>query len=425
MAATFKWSAGAPTVRGLTSTEDMVVSIEELPYNIGGGIVSQTVKDIDYQMVDGGTTDNNFRVAVADSPVMPGASLHVSPESAGACKIDASGLVTRISDGECAVIVNAKSGVRRVSRFMKRAAGSPYPVGVNSFLAGSLRKYLRDQQIAALSGVTPGSASQRAHVYQNNIAAGNGETVAMNGVFGPVNPDNFLRAQTKPGFDPLPIDLLDSALATAGATIESRVWLSAHHYITGLGGKHGLNAGPSYRLIASDGVIRYSVTAWGGAIAKLLPSDWRLYLPAPRSGLSTIAVGIPAWARMFNTYIGGSSDPDAERRWVMPVSFGNGPLSLPVGDPLEPFQRHGWSSTNPRLIATGGDSGSPVFIGIAGQLVILSHISMFMNAFYDSYADHIPAINTAMNELATYYGDAAAGTYAAQTVNLSSFNTYP
>ena len=75
-------------------------------------------------------------------------------------------------------------------------------------------------------------------------------------------------------------------------------------------------------------------------------------------------------------------------------------------------------------MATGGDSGSPVFCGINGELVILSHVTFYGVIGTDDLALLAPQINTAMNDLATYYSDPAAGTYAVQTVDLSGFTAY-
>jgi hypothetical protein len=254
-----------------------------------------------------------------------------------------------------------------------------------------LRKYLYDQQIAALVGVTPGAAAQRAHI--------NGAPS-----YGAVNSSNFVRAQAQSGFDALPLDALDVLLAGPGGNVDWKAWISAHHFLTWRG--HGSVDGATWKSISGEIVVEYSADAWAGTLCKLLPANWRTYMPAVQDNLGT---EINCWARMYNTY------DDTEHRWVMPVRVAyNNPY--PTGDSRLPYQKT-WPDHNPQM-ANGGDSGSPVFCGINGNLIILGHTAWLGNICSHFYADYITQINAAMAALN------ASGSYSVGTVDLSGFTAY-
>lgn len=88
-------------------------------------------------------------------------------------------------------------------------------------------------------------------------------------------------------------------------------------------------------------------------------------------------------------------------------------------DPLSVYQR-----SSDGYMYKGGDSGTPMFCGINGHLIALSHVFYGSSGGYYHYADDIALINSTMNDLSTANGDANAGTYAVQTVDLSGFNVY-
>lgn len=75
-------------------------------------------------------------------------------------------------------------------------------------------------------------------------------------------------------------------------------------------------------------------------------------------------------------------------------------------------------------VGIGGDSGSPVFWLIGGQLCLVGVWSM-TGGILQSLIGQEDALNSKMNELAASAGDAAAGTYAVSTVDLSGFTYYP
>jgi hypothetical protein len=262
-----------------------------------------------------------------------------------------------------------------------------------------LRKYLYDQQTAALAGVTAGSAAQRVHA------------TAYNGGFSlsgsSVNATNFIRAQSKSGFTALPLDALDELLTGLGGSAQWRAWISPHHFLTWRGHGSSSSAG-NWVSIGGELVVEYSATAWTGALCKLLPAGWKTYLPDVID--TTVSSDINLWTRHYNTY-----DVGADKRWVMPACVGNiksSPYAL--ADARRPFQKASPDS----LMSTGGDSGSPAFCGINGALVLLGHTIGYGNVATLWYGDYISSVNSAMATLN------ASGLYTAQTVDLSGFTSY-
>lgn len=415
----------AKLMRGWQANEDYLLAL--IPDNESFGTdsnITPTIRDVTYAARTTTATISKNRIGVTTAPDAP---VMLTTDTPNVCTVAADGSVSRIADGACIINARGRTGSRKISQTISQTGGSTIYDAVTARAAGSLRKYLYDQQIAALAGVTPGAAAQRAHVYGSNLAAGNGTSNTMSGAHGTVNSGNFLRRSGVAGFAGFPLDILDSVLATGGATVESRVWLTPRHYITGLGKAHGKTAGATYRLVGQDAVIYYSTTPWAGTLAKVLPADYKTKLPnladapAPDSpSVGNLGSDFPCWARLYNTYVGSGSDPAAERRWVQPVNFWL--AAFTSADSRFAFQKQ--NAGGGSMLANGGDSGSPVFVGINGHLVILSHVTYQGVVGTDDYGLLASDINAAMNNLAsTQYGDNTV--YAVQTVDLSGFTSYP
>lgn len=252
-----------------------------------------------------------------------------------------------------------------------------------SLAAGQpLIDYLYAQQIAACSGLSPGVTTQRAYTD-----------------LGAANPSMFLK-QPRAGFD---IFDTDSILIGSG-TCSANVYISAHHYLVPCGTDHdaGLVETDTMKLIGSF-KMHYSVAPYTGTIAKFLPSNYAMYVGTSRL--------LPAFARLENTNIVG------ETQWVMPVNAFNLPTTnqfLP-DHPLFAWQQQ----YAPYLMVAPGDSGSPVFCGIKGDLVLLSFVSSGSSMGVQSLANDYWLMAQKMVDLATYYSDTDATTYRPLTVDLS------
>lgn len=117
------------------------------------------------------------------------------------------------------------------------------------------------------------------------------------------------------------------------------------------------------------------------------------------------------WGLSFALYV---STPSATG-WSLKISVGASAL---VHDNAAQVQAFGCST------GIGGDSGSPAFWFINGQLCIVGVWST-AGGYMQSLVGYETQINQTMNELATSVADPAAGTYAVNTVAVSGFTSYP
>lgn len=413
-----QFSPGAQAVRSLTETEDFSISLIPSVLAVGSsGSGPETIKDITYSVTNTAVTQtfNSFSINV---PLSAQYSVGLSNLTPSVADVLPDGtVVPKVSYGNVAVEFSSRFTKRSATSIISTTgAGKTYD-SILSYTTGSLRDYLDKQQAAALVGVTPGAASQRAGVNGNGIAAGLASVVQMPGSFGGANTNNFLRAQGKSGFDGFNLPLLDEVLDSgfSGNGAGWRAWISPHHFLTWIG--HGATSASGRVAIQEEIVVMYSATPWGGALAKLLPSNYRSYMDviAAKNWLN-IGTGIGCWARLYNTY-DGKGDASAERRWVQPGMLHTG---TKIPSSRAAFQVRAEDGT----LVNGGDSGSPVFVGIHGDLVMLSHCQSQYNLGSIFYADYITEINVAMNTLAAAASDPLAGSYAVQTVDLSGFTSY-
>lgn len=399
---TILFSDGAPSLRGWRQNDDYSLSLQPSNEMFGSSNdITPTVHDVTYaaRSTTGTITKND--VIVTTNAV--NREVVLSSDTPGVCSVEQSGHVDRMNDGVCTVRAQGQTGERTISQIISTSGGQTLYDAVIGLADNSLRKYLQGQQIAALVDVVPGAASQRAHINGNNFAGDS---------FGGVNNSNFLFG-AKAGFDALPQDALSLMLASPVNSIGWQAWVSEHHYLTWEG--HGSASIAGQRVsINGEIVVRYSATPYTGTLCKLLPATWRNQMPS----LAGFALGteINAWTRNFNTY-DGKYDATAERRWVMPIRVG-ATNPYPASDDRHAFQKHDPNTSNTTPMINGGDSGSPVFCGVNGALIILGHTAYRGNACSFFYSDYITQINAAMASLN------GSGVYTAQTVDLSGFLNY-
>lgn len=392
--AVIQFSAGALVLRGWRSEDDFSLSTVQADEPVGEATsITPTVDDLTYIGYTTVGTVYKKNLVIQNPPDNPTVAL--SSDTPSVCDVAQDGTVSVVDYGTCTIRARGQTGSRVNTQTLSTYGAATLYTGISAITAGSLRAYLRDQQLAALDGITPGSSAQRAHA-----------TLFTTGTGSSVNTANFIRAQAKAGFDALPLDALDELLVGVAGSVQWRAWISPHHYLTWKG--HGVGAsGSGWLRFSAEAIVEYSATAWTGTLIKLLPSNWRDYMPDPLG----LAVGteINCWARLYHAHI------DGDYRWVQPVRFsGANPYSS--GDSRLQFQR---PDANNKM-AIGGDSGSPVFCGVNGALVALGHIHYGgqVGTIAEFYANWITDINAAMNTLATAASDPAAGTYAVGTVDL-------
>jgi hypothetical protein len=382
-------------IRGKSTVDDFYLNTVRSDELVGDVLTgTQTIRDITYNTAVPQTTIRKSNVEVNSIPQISPIYESATPD---VCSVNQQGIVTRVSDGTCGILVHANRDTRRIDSNITTVPGTLAYTGVLSFGSNSLRKYLWDQQLACFSGLTPGAGSQAA--FDNTV----------------VNANCLVR-RTVAGYQRPPLDALDQLLVGTGGPASNfhpwRAWITPHHYLTWAG--HFPNTTPTAttRTIAELRVV-YSATPWNGSLCKFLPANAGDTKLPPVSGVAnTIGSYIAAWARLRNVYVAGQS------YWVQPVNLGS-INPVPVSDPRRPWQR--LSSTG--VMATSGDSGSPIWTQINGDLVILNHVVMYGLAGggglgQSPYNMLLNQINTALGELNS------SGLYTAQTVDLSGFSNF-
>lgn len=287
---------------------------------------------------------------------------------------------------------------------------------VLSFAPGSLRAHLMEQVVDAFADAT--SETQKAAVFYNNVAMGNGTTVdAFKGSYGGVNVNNLTRISRGRYVAP-PLDILDQMLDNNNST-GWKAWITPHHYLSWKGHSQLANS-PNYRQIMIEIAVEYSATRWNGSLCKLFPkhlSDWMIS-SATMQMTSIIPNHFPAFARLFNTYDGlESSNPAAaKRRLVQPCDFRNEqPLSAIFG--LDGIAQYQYRATNGDII-TGGDSGSPIWTVVNGGLVPLGTVSFAGYMGYYPFHTYFEEIQQAVSEMN------ASGDFIVQAVDMTPFTRY-
>lgn len=423
------------TLRGWRQSEDYLLTA--IPNNnyVDGVLGQFTSHDTTFDGSVSATVQNVNDVGVDNDLSNPPVTFKSNtPEI---CSVSATGEVTALQDGDCVIEVKGQTGKRLFSQHIYTSGGVTSVTDVVGQSEGSLRKYLQDQQLAALAGVISGPTSQRAAINPNNIDTNTGDNIGLvtpsGGTYGGVNTSNFMIAPTSEalaaGYTPLPTDALGQLLAAGdGKQIEGKAWISNHHYISWAGHNTSgiIYGGTNWMQVLNNGFgteifVFYSPTEWTGSLVKLLPQNYLDYMPSH----SPLGRGelIHVFARMYHTYYPtgdySSTDPTSERRWVMPVCMHGVSQNVygtyPLGDVRRTFQR---TKSSGILMCNGGDSGSPIFCGIGGDLVILSHITSLGSMGTQNYTHHKSLIDSAMNNLASAAGDPSAGSYAVQTVDL-------
>lgn len=406
-----------PRIRGYSQIEDFSVNTVQVPTAVGGSAGTLAVKDVVYTTQVSTGSVNLFRLDVSESNIKPGKSFEsVTPDI---CTVDAAGNVSRVADGLCKINVVTPVGTRQYSQQLTTVGNTTVRTGVLSLATGSLLKYLTDQRNALLAATPPGAARQRAYVNADGS--------------GGANSDNLLLRADVVGWSATPFShLLGSRFITAKheiATAHVKGVGPYNTYWTNLDGSKVMSWNPQTQVL-QDGVAIYPTTygkVIGGdtaiiyypngnaaTLTKLPPVNLANYLPTCGDSL----VDVPVWYKRKNSAVAG------EGHWVQAASvLGSGGMRVPIDSAAKTF-----CDFSSAIQFTGGDSGTPVFACVNGEAMLMYSVS-FSNGAGWCYASNQAEINTTLNQLSAAYVaaggvDASNGSYAAATVNLSSFNLY-
>lgn len=224
-----------------------------------------------------------------------------------------------------------------------------------------------------------------------------------------VNTSNMLLRTDVPGWDAIP-------LAQFKAFNSVTPWVTPHHWMYAT---HIQTGGSNHVEITGDISIGYSATAYGGASGvthmKVLPVDYLNYIDSRVAEV----IDLPGWCLRYHT---GCTK---HVRWMQPVTLRALTGSIDVDAPRDtPAKLFAYPHYGVRTeMGVGGDSGSPTFLCINGQIVLVGCMSYY-GGFMNAYTPQIQTlINSLMNSMAPG-NDPLKGTYALTPIDLSGFVNY-
>ena len=427
---------GATDIRGVKQDEDFTVVVQENPALTANVVTPFVDRDANFAEKSGTLLGNGFILSVSPSLTFGGSPVFKSLTPAAS--VDASGHVAYQSEGQALVTITFPPplGQRAYARLMKGGGASVIKKYFESYLPGTLGAHVTDAINGMISGKTPGNATKNLFTTNNyNLS----DPVVVR------NTDVFTAS-----LDLSAISVMNER-SGVGAYVHPAMLISPRHII---GAKH-FPPGQIVVFMGSDGVmqtanvvsrqnhvggvIRYSGTSDvqvayldreinGIAPFKFLPADWADYLPTGKREAAYASpnykqIKLPALTKTAHNAMGGSADQISITE-VIELDDTDHTLSamLNIGYLETVLPTRTWNSPT-----VGGDSGGPVFIPINDQLVIL--MCWWHAGDGTNLADVTSYITTAMNELSAAYvlgggTDAASGSYAVQTVDISGFTSY-
>lgn len=425
------FDADAQTIQGVKADQDYSISIVENPTTNDPAYTPFSDRDAEFERVVDTETHNNFIIEVLPSLVFDGTPVFESdtPETAA---VDADGHVSLVSEGPAKILVKLPPplGTRAVARTMDASSAQYTRNYFRSYAEGSLGHHITQTILDMVDGVPANDTTKNLFV-SNNYSLTSPAAVR--------NPDVFTG-----DIDLSAISIINGTSSGGyvhqGMLISPRHIITATHFQTGnvvvfmrpdgsfvtanvVSRSNHVGGALTYNGITDVTVAYLDTEITGITPFKLLPSDWRDYLPtgyreAAYGSADYKTVKLPCLTKTAHKASGASGDQISINEVVElnDTEYGLSALT----------QTHGYYTVldSSRFYSkiVGGDSGSPNFFLINGEKVLL--MSYHTAGAGRHYGDLATEINTAMNALATAAGDPAAGTYAVNTVDLSGFTSY-
>lgn len=419
-----KFDPTARPVVGVRPVDDFHLATTEEPRATGASVADVVDKDVTVSRSTGGVQVNEFRINVAESPIFPGKQF--TSQTPAVCSVDADGKVTWIANGTAIVDVKTPAGTRRYSRTMTNTGAAAFN-RFKSYQAGTLGKHITDAMLALIAGKTAGDATKNLFTSNNYSTATPSATR---------NPAAFTA-----GLDLSPMSVVNSWSNGAPTYQHPALLISPRHII---GAAHYQVYGPivfmrpdgTFQTVgvtsrktvlaggrAADTYVAYLDAPVTGVVPfKLLPANYKSYLPSAQQATMPTYHRIPVLTKTAHNAAGGPADQISitDLRYIQTASSAVSEFAF-VGSlagiaDAPRLDTEAWYSP-----IIGGDSGGPIFAPINGQLALLAAYYQAAGGFH--YADFAADINAAMNSLASAAGDNT--TYAVQTVDLSGFTSYP
>lgn len=396
-------------IRGYTAAHDFSYFVTEKPF--GAGTTPSIQTDSNINTVTG--AENNFQVHVVDSNFLSGHTLINNTPSI--ITLDGNGDATRLQNGLASIDIATPVGRRNYSRIM--STSSIPKKAWQSFVAGSLGKHIVDSMLALISGKTVSSTTHAAFTSNNYLTA----TPAV-----VRNPNLYCAALNLTGISVMGAG--GNGYIHPGMLISPRHVIGATHFHgtgpwvwLGTDGQyHSASLAQGYAIANTDIWIGYlNASISNCAILKVLPANYINYLPnadgdlllnlpilskTAHSGTPAAATGAGDWWTINHILM--LIQMTGNKRWFAYQRFDSDIAALPT---------EAW-----HVPIVGGDSGSPLFILINGELVLIgAHLGAVTG---DTYSNYITEIEAAMNSLGAAQGDMTS--YSLNKVDLSAFTSY-
>jgi hypothetical protein len=392
------YGAGKPILRGPTAADMTFTVGSTATYVItsAGSTSTGTNKDCNVTTHTGATTRTDYQLGItAQVPAL--FDVTYSSLSPAIATVDASGYVTRVSNGTAGILSRANIWpflTKRTDCAVISTVGQTITT-YDSFVTGSMGKDAADAVDTLISSVTSENASTYRPMYSSrNDTAGtytrNASCWASTIDLTPISVWNSTGANTRAGVlvSPRHIICAEHFPPADGATI--RFIKADNTVITKTISSHLTIAGTDIRVCYLD-----SDVGAGIAYAKVLPSTWATtYLP----GVAHRSVPILA--------------TDQEKNALVVDTYNNFSATAGVGF-VVPSDSHRLA-LNESIIT--GDSGSPVFMVVSGGLVLLTTWHYGGAGSGPNIQYYISDIDTAMSTL--------GGGYSLTQVTLTGFNAY-
>ena len=378
------------------------------------GSTLASLSDLNYNQVAYGAGAQAFRVIPANSDYV---LTNLDVTSATLDETNKVSKVLNSNDVARILIDGGVAGAKIYEQGLSPGAGFKQ-VEFIDYKAGSLGAHVVNAILSAISGKSPGSTTQKYWLTNN---ANSSAPAASR------NPSIFL-----------PVDLSGvsamhgNGIGAPATLISPRHYICADHYQPGNpitfqrpdGSFQTVAKTVGKRINNVDFYIGHlSAPVTGCSIFKILPDDVYTYVPSLSGPVDAQGYIVMSWLPLLfrNMYsITGKSEPSLTIFMANSQVITADPSAIKVSF-SEP---NGTSAIYPWQViqALGGDSGSPAFMYVNGEPVL---VSTQTKATHGSGLQPFRSqINTAMNELATSAGDPLAGTYALQSADFSMFTPY-
>jgi len=392
------------------------LTITETPVSIGGTRVPNTLDDLEYDVITGGTILQNFEVTADD--LFDSANLGLDSNNPSVASTNRN-TVTDEGVGGSASIFVTRYGYSQQA--IARDFDNP-PTSSNDstgYVAGTLGASCLAEMETLINGLTQSNAIQQ------YLTANNADVDAPDVT---INPSVFTGSLDFAATSVMSSTEVDDRYPLA--LVAGRFGLIAKHVRGGIGREFVFRrTDGTYQKVATQAytdipdkdlsIIYLDAAVTGVPFYKTMPLDWQhTYMPSLVNANSAGHIGIiPTLRKAMHSSVDNiwGSYFLINRASAVWIGTGETITNVRVGSEQTGDIPEEWGEGN----AIGGDSGSPSFFLINGELILIT--SQYNQTGAVNIAHYTAEIETAMDTMA---GD-TPGTNTLTHPDLSGFTTYP